>query len=199
MSAGAPVVCASPRSGFTLVELLVSLLVFSLLAATAYGALSTLTGVAGDYRQRSDELAELQRAVATLDADIRQLVGRQGRDRDAGLLPVLQGDSSSLLCRRAGRANPAGLARSELQQVRWSTGPDGLLRQVWPEVDSAPSTPPSGQTRYAPFERAAFRYLDAAGVWHRRWPAGSGDALPSAIEYVLDTPRLGRIRRLVAL
>jgi len=186
-------------SGFTLVEVLVSLLVFSLLAATAYASLNALTRVADDYRARSEDLAGLQRAVATLDADLRQLTSRLGRDREGRVLPVLQGGPASMLGRRAGRANPAALPRSQLQQVRWLVSPGGLVRQAWPEVDSAPSSPPSGQTVYRQVRGVAFRYRDAAGVWHSTWPAGAGDALPTAIEYALETPRFGRLRRLVAL
>lgn len=190
---------ARASDGFTLVELLVSVVVFSLMAATAYTALNTLTGAAGDYRQRAGELAELQRAVATLDADLRQLVSRRGRDRDGRLLPAMEGDSASFLARRAGRANPAGLARSELQQVRWRSLPTGLQRQSWPEVDSVPSSQPSGRTAYASIERIRFRYLDGTGVWHSRWPSGPQDALPAAVEYVIETSRYGAVRRLVAL
>jgi len=190
---------ARVSGGFTLVEVLVSVLVFSLMAATAYTALSSLTAAVGDYRQRADELAEMQRGVATLDADLRQLVSRRGRDRDGRLLPAMQGDSSTLLARRAGRANPAGLTRSNLQQVRWRSASTGLQRQSWPEVDSAPSSEPSGRTTYASIERIEFRYLDGTGVWHARWPIGPQDALPAAVEYVIETSRYGAVRRLVAL
>jgi general secretion pathway protein J len=190
---------ARVSGGFTLVELLVSVLVFSLMAATAYTALNSLTGAASDYRQRADELAEMQRAVATLDADLRQLVSRLGRHRDGRLLPAMQGDSSAFLARRAGRANPAGLPRSDLQQIRWLGLSPGLQRQSWPEVDSTPSSEPSGRTTYVSIERIEFRYLDRSGIWHARWPTGPQDALPAAVEYVIETSRHGAVRRLVAL
>lgn len=186
-------------AGFTLIELLVAVAVFALVAAIAYTALSTLSNVADDYRQRSEQLADLQRAVVTMDADLRQLLGRRGRDRDGRLLPAMQGDRDALLARRAGRANPAGLQRSELQQVRWLSRADGLVREAWPEVDSPPSSAPSGRTLYPTIEALAFRFRDASGVWHAQWPAGREDALPSAVEYVLETERFGRVRRLVLL
>lgn len=185
--------------GFTLIELLVAVTVFALVAAIAYTALSTLSNVADDYQRRSEQLADLQRAVATLDADLRQLLSRRGRDRDGGLLPVMQGDREVLLARRAGRANPAGLPRSELQQVRWLSRTDGLVREAWPEVDSPPSSAPSGRALYPSIDALAFRFRDATGVWHAQWPAGRDDALPAAVEYVLETERFGRVRRLVML
>ncbi|HKL54164.1 MAG TPA: type II secretion system minor pseudopilin GspJ [Wenzhouxiangellaceae bacterium] len=187
-------------SGFTLVELLVAVLVFGLLAASAYGGLTALSAAVGAQRDRSLALAGLQRAVATLDSDLRQLVSRRGRDRDGRLLPVLGGDSQILLGRRAGRLNPADLPRSQLQQFEWRLEQSVLVRRSWPEVDSAPDTPPTGRTVFDQVTAIEFRFRDSSGAWHRQWPASSPpQLLPSAVEYVIDTPVFGTVRRLVAL
>jgi len=187
-------------SGFTLVELLVAVLVFGLLAATAYGGLSALSSAVDAQRDRSVAFAELQRAVATLDSDLRQLVSRRGRDRQGRLLPVMGGDSRILLGRRAGRMNPADLPRSQLQQFEWRLETDGLVRRTWPEVDSAPDSAPSGRTVFGQVNAIEFRFRDASGTWQRQWPASNPPRLlPSAVEYVLETPVFGPVRRVVAL
>jgi len=187
-------------TGFTLVELLVAVLVFGLLAASAYGGLNALSAAAGAQRERSSEFAELQRAVATLDSDLRQLVARRGRDRAGGLLPVLGGNRQSLLGRRAGRINPADLPRSQLQQFDWRIEQGALVRRSWAEVDTAPSEAPAGRTVFDSVSAIDFRFRDVAGAWHRQWPAGSPpQMLPAAIEYELETPVFGTVRRLVAL
>lgn len=186
--------------GFTLVELLVAVLVFGLLAASAYGGLNALSAAVGVQRDRSLAFADLQRAVATLDSDLRQLVSRRGRDRDGRLLPVLAGDARNLLGRRAGRVNPAELPRSQLQQFEWRLEQSLLVRRSWPEVDSAPDSPPTGRTVFAQVASIEFRFRDSSGAWHRRWPASNPpQVLPSAVEYVLDTPVFGTVRRVVAL
>lgn len=187
-------------SGFTLVELLVAVLVFGLLAAAAYGGLNALSAAAAAQRERSLAFAELQRAVATLDSDLRQLVSRRGRDRRGRLLPVLDGAAQTLLGRRAGRMNPAELPRSQLQQFEWRAEGNLLVRRVWPRVDSAPDSAPSGRTGFGAVSDIEFRFRDSAGVWHRQWPASSPPGLlPGAIEYVLETPVFGRVRRVVVL
>ncbi|MBS3744491.1 MAG: type II secretion system minor pseudopilin GspJ [Wenzhouxiangellaceae bacterium] len=187
-------------AGFTLVELLVSVLVFGLLAASAYGGLNALSAAAGAQRERSEAFADLQRAVATLDADLRQLVVRGGRDRQGRQLPAFVADRQSLLGRRAGRINPAGLPRSQLQQFDWRIGPDRLERRSWAEVDTPPDTDPVGRTLFDSVSALDLRYRDAQGGWHRQWPVpGSPEALPTAVEYVLDTPRFGRVRRVIGL
>lgn len=188
-----------PPAGFTLVEVLVAVLVFSLLAATAYAGLNAIAGAVEAQRTRAAELAELQRAVATLDGDLRQLVSRPGRDRQGRVRPALEGGPGTLLGRRAGRLNPAGLPRSHLQQFRWRF--DGvLLRETWGAVETPPEAEPVGRARFGSAGDVAFRYRDADGLWHRQWPvSGRRDALPSAIEYVLDTAAWGPVRRVVAL
>ncbi|MGK7294674.1 MAG: type II secretion system minor pseudopilin GspJ [Candidatus Wenzhouxiangella sp. M2_3B_020] len=188
-----------PPAGFTLIEVLVAVFVFSLLAATAYAGLNAMAGAVEAQRARAAELADLQRAVATLDGDLRQLVSRPGRDREGRARPALEGGPGVLVGRRAGRLNPAGLPRSHLQQFRWRH--DGtLLREAWGAVDTPPEADPVARTRFEWPAGLEFRYRDADGAWHRQWPvSGRLDALPSAIEYVLDTPAWGPVRRVVAL
>lgn len=187
-------------SGFTLVELLVAVLVFGLLAASAYGGLDALSAAVGAQRERSLAFAQLQRAVATLDSDLRQLASRRGRDREGRPLPVLGADSQILLGRRAGRVNPAELPRSQLQQFEWRLERNALVRRTWPEVDSAPDSTPTGHTVFGQVTAIRFRFRDSAGGWHSQWPASSPpQMLPTAIEYVLETPVFGQVRRLVVL
>ena len=189
-----------PNTGFTLIELLVAVLVFGLLAAAAYGGLNALSEAAGVHRERSAAFADLQRAVATLDGDLRQLVARQGRDRQGQLLPALAADRRSLLARRAGRINPAQLPRSQLQQFEWRIEQAGLVRRSWAEVDTPPASDPIGRTVFGSVSGLALRFRDAQGGWHRQWPvAGPPQALPSALEYVLETAAFGRVRRVVVL
>lgn len=191
---------ASRGAGFTLVELLVAVLAFALLAAAAYTGLDSLTAATAAQRERAERLADLQRAVATMDADLRQLASRLGRDREGRSLPALVGRETMLIGRRAGRPNPAGLPRSQLQQVRWRETPDGLVRETWAALDTPPSQPPVGVVRFDVAGALRLRYRDGVGNWHRDWPVGGRPhELPSAVEYVLDAPPFGRVRRLVAL
>ena len=184
-------------AGFTLVELLVAVLVFGLLAAAGYAAVRSLLDAAETHERRAASFAALQRSVTALDADLRQLVSRSGPTPGGQAQPALAGTPVSLTGRRAGRASPAGLERSRLQRFGWFIESGTLVRLAWPaEGDGTPVRQPFLDDVLG-FE---LRYRDALGRWTDAWPAeGGGFALPVAVRYRLEHARFGTIDRLVAL
>lgn len=190
------------QGGFTLVELLVAVLVFGLLAAAAYAGLNGLSRSAGTLGQRADQLAELQRAVAGLDQDLRQLVSRAAAGTDGGIRPALAGEPTAWRGHRAGRwsPTPGGVT---LQTVAWSCLDNGRLQRrgaPGAAADLGSADDPLARTHAIGCRDLRIRYRDSAGQWSSRWPVGARpEQLPSAIEYILDTENFGEIRRLVAL
>lgn len=186
--------------GFTLVEVLVAVLVFGLLASAAYVGLNSLTRALELHRQQADALAAVQRIVVRLDGDLRQLLSRTGRDAMGRVLPALQSGSGSLLARRAGWANPAAMPRSRLQQFRWQLRDGILTRESWFQVDDDPAQPPVSAQRFGSASVLAFRFRDRLGRWHSSWPVeGPPSRLPTAVEYVFQTDAFGTVRRMVVL
>ena len=191
-----------PNRGFTLVEVLVAVLAFGLLAAAAYTGLSRMADGAGRLDGRAEQLAELQRAVAALDQDLRQLVSRAAPGPDGALRPALAGAPDRWTGHRSGRWVPDDRG-SVLQTVAWSCAPDGRLeRRAAPDAAAALPTGPDPRAQRHPVGCSALRlrYRDALGQWHPRWPVDAEPAsLPAAIEYRFDSEAFGEIRRLVTL
>ncbi|MGY6630012.1 MAG: type II secretion system minor pseudopilin GspJ [Wenzhouxiangella sp.] len=186
------------QAAFTLVEVLVSVLVFGLLAAAAYTALNGLSAAAGQQREHAQALADLQLAVARLDQDLRQLVPRPVRTA-VGQEPALAGETNRLVATRAGWDNPADRPRSQLQRFGWSHDDGVLERFHWAVTDPVQTAPDRLSPALEDLDRMAFRYRDGSGNWHDRWPLGDPASLPSAIEVTLDSQRFGTVRRLVVL
>ena len=187
-------------SGFTLVEVLVAVLVFGLVAAITYGGLNALTSTSGEHQARADDFAALQRAVAALDRDLRQLTSRPVRQAGNAISPALTGDSSTLLGTRAGWVNPARQQRSQLQRFGWQLENNRLVRRYWSVTDAVPGSAPLINLQIDQVQALNLRYRDEVGQWHSRWPIdGRLDRLPSAIEYRLLSERFGEIRRLLLL
>ncbi|TVQ38801.1 MAG: type II secretion system protein GspJ [Wenzhouxiangella sp.] len=187
--------------GYTLVEVLIAVTVFAVLAASAYTALNGLARAAMEQRERSESLAELQLAVARFDADLRQVTTRSVRTRDGSHEPALTGNRTSLTATRSGWSNPANLRRSQLQRFSWSLEQDRLVRLSWPVTDAAAATQPQADPVLADLRLIEFRYRDNSGRWHDQWPpAQAGQAtLPVAVELNLNSRRHGTIRRLLVL
>lgn len=189
--------------GFTLVELLVAVLAFGLLASAAYTGLNRLSASAAQLDARAADLAALQRAVAAIDQDLRQLVSRAARGPDGSLRPALSGARDRFSGHRSGRWVPDERSGSVIQTVGWACTGDGLLeRRAGADAGAdLPVGPDPGAWRHAVgCQRLELRYRDTLGQWHATWPSGARpEQLPQAVEYTLVTETWGEIQRLVAL
>src|SRR5690606_25688370 len=68
------------RAGFTLVEMLVALLVFGLLAAAGAAVMGSALTSQSAVKSRVERFADFQRLRAVLRADLAQAAGRRTRD-----------------------------------------------------------------------------------------------------------------------
>lgn len=186
--------------GYTLVEVLVAVVVFAILSASAYVALDALSRAAAGHRDRSGDFGALQLVVARMDADLRQLAARPVAAVAGRTEPALVGEPRRLAGTRSGWSNPADLKRSTLQRFGWQLSGSQLQRVRWPVTDRVADSQATTETVLQDVESLAFSYRDASGAWRDRWPPDEALArLPAAIEVVIDTRRFGRVRRLVVL
>ena len=129
--------------GFTLVEMLVALAVFALLAAggvTVMAWASTSQGVASE---RMARVGELQRARAMLHADLSQAAPRRTRNAAGG--SAVQAFTGSADPRapvlfaftRRGWQNPQGAPRASLQYVEYRLHEGRLERSARPKSTGA--------------------------------------------------------------
>jgi general secretion pathway protein J len=135
------------RSGFTLVEVLVSLAIFSLLAAAGAAVLGQAIDNRFAVKAAADRTAELQRMRGLLRADIGQAAPRRARGPTGRPTPqpMVVGSSSAdpvLILVRTGWTNPSHERRASLQRVEYRLIQDRLERRVSPHLDgSRPGAP----------------------------------------------------------
>lgn len=187
-------------AGFTLLEMLVALALFALIAAAAYSGLDSALAARAELERRAERLAELQMAFHFLQRDIEQIVPRSVRDEFGQRRPALQGgDGESLLVfTRAGWDNPLGQPRAGLQRLayRWRDGQ--LLRVYWTSLDRGRFDPGLESVLLEGVAAAEVRFLDRSDRWQSRWPAAEAGAgrLPRALELRLVLRDWGEIVRL---
>lgn len=186
--------------GFTLVEVLVAVAAFGILAATAYAALDSLSEAEYVHRERSGQWRAVQMAVSRLDMDLRQLATRPTRAADGRLHPALEGDARGFTATRAGWANIADLDRSALQRFGWRVRDNTLQRLAWPVTDPVTGTPVQRTPVLPEVETLSLGYMDATGAWRETWPPdGAPERLPRAVTYALTLGDGRVIRRRIAV
>lgn len=193
------------HSGFTLMELLVSLLIFAILAAMAYGGLQVVLDAKKRTETHAVQLAKLQTFFAIMSRDIEQMIDRGIRDNYGQAQPSLTGDGTTLEFTRTGWRNPAGFVRSHMQRVAYVLEDQEITRLGWQVLDRAQGSAPMENMLIDHVNELDVRFLDQDLLWQSQWPvliAGSNNApagLPRAVEVVVDIEGWGRITRLFSV
>lgn len=190
--------------GFTLIELLVALAIFALVSVMAYGGLRLLVNNRDHVTASADRLGEIQRSFSIIERDLQQAVARGVRDPFGDPRPaMLSDDLANLEFTRAGRPNPLGRTRSELQRVGYRMDEDVLLRMGWSVLDQAPEPPLSEQPLLNRVEKLELRFLQVNQEWADLWPpagaAPDSQLLPLAVEITVTLQDMGELRRLFRL
>lgn len=189
------------QQGMTLIELLVALAMFALIALAGQRLLSTAVDVRRQGQAHAQQLQQLGRAMALLESDLEQAIVRPLQLADGSAEPALLSlaDGNGLQFTRAGWDNPLQHARSNLQRVRWWADADGLHRGMWMVLDRGEQDVLYPQRLLDGVSQVQWRYLDARGNWLPAWPAGNRAPLPRAVEIQFSHPRHGVLRRVLRL
>lgn len=189
------------QQGLTLIELLVALVMFALLALAGQRLLSTAVDVRRQGQAHAQQLQQLARVMALLESDLEQAIVRPLQHDDGSSEPALMSlaDGNGLQFTRAGWDNPLQQSRSNLQRLRWWADADGLHRGHWMQLDRGSEDVMHAQSVLPAASQVQWRYLDGRGNWLPAWPAGSRAPLPRAVEIQFSHPRHGVLRRVLRL
>ena len=186
--------------GFTLLELLVAISIFSLIAVAGYSGLSSLARALQSQQEGSRALAEIQWLVARLDQDIAQIIYRPTRLGNARL-PALVGDSASLRIVSLNAEAAIYQALSDETPIIWQWRSEQLQRQLWQLPDRAAAAPPLvDEVLMEQVLQFEFRYLNDNNQWQLQWNSQlQNGQLPRAIQYQLKTLDFELISRIIEL
>ena len=189
------------HQGFTLVEALIALFIFSWLSLAAYQMLDQVILTQATNKKASDSLALSQRVSRQMAKDFRYMVARPIIDEKGFQQPsiVLEGEESVIAFTRRGWSNPLGWRRSNLQRVEYQLDyhPEAnndtsafynderlfLIRQYWPVLDRIESTDFQRQVLIAGVSDIEFQFKSAGDAEWDSLPQSS--ALPFAIEVTI--------------
>ena len=162
------------RKAFTLIELMVTIAIFALIASMSYYSLSASFNNGVAQESHSEELFQLQKTLNFLERDITQTSSQQ-RDLDQSGLQIVT------------------LQNDQLLAIKYSVNSNQLFRKD--------ITNPSEQRVLGLLDQissANIKILDQQSRWQSEWNRGSmGPA--KAIEIQLNHPYWGNLIKLVML
>ena len=126
------------RAGFTLVEVLVALAIFAMIASAGVGLLSFAIDNRLAVRDASERTAAFQRARALMRADLGQAAPRRVRGADGAPQAAFElGGEALFAVTRRGWINPGEARRASKQRVDYRLIDGRLERRVRERLDGA--------------------------------------------------------------
>ena len=184
--------------GFTLLELVLAIAVFGIIAGLAYGGLNSLSTQGRWLQKESDHFAQIQKTLHLMGSDVQFAVRRGVRDALGSEVPAMTGgiDERLLMLTKAQwpREDDANLVR-----IHYLKNGNSLQRKIWPVLDRLPTHQAITADLLTNLENLQIRFLGAER-WHTSWPLGARpddrqDPLPRAIELTIELPGGEHYRR----
>jgi len=207
-------ICVSPTSrGFTLLELVIAMAIFSIMSIIAYSGLNNVLTA----RERTDEqaaqLVKLQLAFTYMARDISQTANRGIRDEYGEFQAALVGrdiDGYLIELTRTGWRNPIPQEqrpRSSLQRVGYKIEDEKLIRATWSVLDRDQDGQVIEKEMLDNVSKLEFNFLDKKDnkKWYTSWPqsqAGSqtpDTSPPRAVKVIMETKYFGTLERLFVI
>lgn len=192
----------APAQGFTLVEIIVVMVIFSILALLGYGTLNNLLRQQAVIETSLDRLAMQQKAFMRLRNDLQNLRARPIRDGFGDPQPAFLGSAQTgIEFTRGGWRNPLNTSRSNFERVRYTLSGEKLLRSSWRVLDRAQDSAAADAALLDDVVDMRWRFMDGQLEWLDEWPNSATELLsadqaplPLAVELTLDTHSLGEMR-----
>ncbi|HFB54494.1 MAG TPA: type II secretion system protein GspJ [Hellea balneolensis] len=165
------------QSGFTLVEVLVSLFIFALLSSSTLAVLTTTIKNKQQMAEKSTAIQERTLARILLKSDFAHTVIVPKFDSFAQPEPILfgggnLGDNRVLSLSRIGWDNPGGLEkRSGLQAVEYVLEDGVLIRRTRARFNGVQTSTPSDQALVHDMNAVKFLFYDGE-EWVENWIVG---------------------------
>ncbi|PRO67468.1 type II secretion system minor pseudopilin GspJ [Alteromonas gracilis] len=197
------------QRGFTLIEILIAMAIFTLIGLASTGLLTTVIDSNDISEERFAKLQLLQRAMITIERDLQQAVPRAARVNGEKQDVVMAGgevdnsDDDGIGFVRGGWHNPQlMLPRSTLQYVAYRLNENRLERLYSNYVDNVIGYEPKVRVLLEDIESLKIEFLATSSnesldedndlSWNESY---KGTALPRAVAIEFVSKDFGKIRR----
>ena len=193
------------HGGFTLIEILVALIIFSVMAVLGYRALASVLDTRSALVAHNQKWRSVELFFARIGRDLNSVVARSVRNpanlAEAPLLAnrdALGPNGAQLAFTRSGWNNAVGSAADE-QRIGYRLRDKRIELLLWPVLDQGPRGEATAYTLLDSVESLQLRYLDSGGNWLDTWGTPNDSSLPKAVELTLKLASGEHLTRLLAL
>jgi general secretion pathway protein J len=196
------------RRGFTLIELMVAVAIFAVMAVMAYRGLRAVAQTQSAIVQSENANRALDRLFATLERDCLQAVPRAVRGAYNQREAAFVGDATTFKLTTQQLSSDGVGGFVEGVRVGYQLSGDKLYRSSQRALDSAPNTPETRRLVLEDVSQFRLRYVDldrrpldrfpdlSAQPADERAAASAADILPRALEVSFQVEGLGQVRRI---
>lgn len=189
----------SASSGFTLLEILIALFIFSILSLMLVAGLRTVINAQSGTENKAELLRKLQISLLVMSRDVEQAVNRPVMNASGKEELAFIGKPHHFIFTHAGLANPTGaLTRSTLQRTGYAWNEGTLYRETWLALDQAPQSKAHRRSLLSSVTDAHFQYLDHKGRFRDNWPLEGEDnqPLPRGVKVYITLAQWGSMTQL---
>lgn len=185
------------HSGFTLVEVLIALFIFSILGMITIISISSVVHTYQRMKRVNNQLEQIQTAATLMRSDFTQMIQRPILSEHGEELPSLVTTSAHYVeFTTAGYSNPLAFEkRSTLRRVAYEWRDNKLIRLSWSALDRPPQITPERRILLRNVTQMTWMYVNHQGQLMNVWVTdNSGNPLillPQAILVTLTLSHLG--------
>lgn len=193
--------------GFTLLEVLVSVVLFAIMASMAYAGLNHIIRSSEQIKRSNQSMADLQFALFSIENDVLQLTHRSIRDDYGDSKNALVLTKESIELSRSGWQNFLQMPRSSIQRVAYNVEDELLKRRFWLTLDRTLEQQAVSSVILNDVADIEFYLVDKSGKTHYEWPVNnnglntekSETVALSYLAVVITTQQWGEISKFIEL
>ncbi len=186
------------EQGFTLIEVLIALAVFAILATLTSTSMYYAFNISDRLKKESQRITAMQLAISIFERDTQQIVLRAVRGNDMRLFPAFIGQPQYIEFTRGGITNPRSQEkRSTMQRVALFCRNNQLIRKRWPSLDSVDRNTFNEKVLLKNLNKCQFQFLNHNLQILSDWTETTStdnqqnEAFPKAIQLTIQVEALG--------
>ena len=188
--------------GFTLLELLVAIAIFSVLSVTAYSGLRNFLAGQQILQDAEADFANLHRSIMLIEADLNNAINRAIRDEfgDNVAAMRLAGDGTLEFTRKRPEI-PQEFSLVDMARIEYVLESGVISRKVWSQLDRVPNTKYEQRDLITGVQGMSWQFFRSG--WQDYWPLAqdplSQTLVPAAVRLTLTFDDGRSIQRVIMI